>query len=240
MTVSNTTSTDVYLDTTATASTLHEATDITSNDLSAETPSSEDVGTKKGNNITNSTTNENIKEVSLDATTDMLPDETTRPSSPLPDATLHTNLQMPENIISTTHESKESEHVDLDTNEPVKPLDTERQEELTRNLTENTEIDTTQENVIGEITFTETDTTMSNTNDNKESRDILTLGDKPQGVSGMHPVETSSVISEPTEGGAIVELTPSTSISTSSSSFNKLTPITNKEETRLVKKNRLK
>ena len=240
LTVSNTTSTDVYPDTTATASTLHEATDITSNNLSAETLSSEDVGTKKENNITNSTTNENIMEVYLYATTDMLLDETMRPSSPLPDATLHTNLQMPENIISTTHESKESEHVDLDTNEPVKPLDTERQEELTTNLMENTEIDTTRENVIGEITFTETDTTMSNTNGNKESKDILTLGDIPQGVSGMHPVETSSVIPKPTEGGAVVELTPSTSISTSSSSFNKLTPITKKEETRFAKKNRLK
>ena len=72
---------------------------------------------------------------------------------------------------------------------------------------------------------------MSNINDNKESKDNLTLGDIPQGISGMHPVETESVISEPTEGGAVVELTPSMSISTSSSSFNKLTPITNKEET---------
>ena len=65
----------------------------------------------------------------------------------------------------------------------------------------------------------------------KESKDNLTLGDIPQGVSGMYPVETSSVISGPTEGEANVESTPSTSISTSSSSFNKLSPITNKEET---------
>ena len=55
--VSNTTSTDIYPDTTATASTLREATDTTDKDLSAETPSCEDVGTKKGNNITTSTTN---------------------------------------------------------------------------------------------------------------------------------------------------------------------------------------
>ena len=178
--------------------------------------------------------------MSLDATTDMLPDKTTRPSTPLPDANLHNNKQTPENIISTTHESKESKHVDLDTNEPVKPLDTEWQEEITTDLMENTEIDTTRETVIGEITFTETDTTMSNTNDNKESKDNLTLGDIPQGISDMHPVETSSVISEPTEEGAVVESTPSTSISTSLSSFNKLTPIMNKEETQLAKKNRLK
>ena len=240
LTISNTTSMDDYLDTTATASTLREATDVTSNDLSAETPSSKDVRTKIGNNITNSTINENIKEVSLDARTAMLPDETMHPSTPLPEANLHKNLQTPENIASTTHESKESEQVDLDTNEPVKLLDTERQEELTTDLTENTEIDTTQETVIGEITITETDTTMSNTNENKESNDNLTLGEIPQGISGMHPVETSSVISEPTEGGTVVESTPSTSISTSSSSFNKLTPITNKEETHLAKKNRLK
>ena len=143
LTVSNTTSTDIYLDTTATASTLHEATDITSNDLSTKTPSSEDVGTKKGNNITKSTTNENNKEVSLDATTDMLPDETMRPPTPLPGATLHNNLQMPDNIISTTHESKESKPLDLDSHEPVKPLDTEWQEEITTDLKENIEIGTT-------------------------------------------------------------------------------------------------
>ena len=240
LTISNTTSTDDYLDTSATASTLCEATDVTSNDLSANTPSSKDVGTKIGNNITNTTINENIKEMSLDATTAMIPDETTCPSTPLPEANLHKNLQTPENIASTTHESKESEHVDLDTNEPVKPLDTEWQEELIKDLMENTEIDTTRETVIGEITFTETDTTMSNTNENKESKDNLTLHDIPQGVSGTHPVETSSVISEPTDGGAVVELTPSTSISTGSSSFNKPTPIPNKEETFLAKKNRLK
>ena len=48
------------------------------------------------------------------------------------------------------------------------------------------------------------------------------------------------MISESTEGGAVVELTPSMSISTSLSSFNKLSPITDKEETRSAKKNRLK
>ena len=147
---------------------------------------------------------------------------------------------MPENITSTTHESKESDQADLDMNEPIKPLDTERQEEPTIDLMENTEIKTIRETVIGEITFTETDTTMSNINENKDSKDNLMLGDIPQGVSGMHPVETSSVISEPTDGEAVVDSTPSTSISTGSSSFNKPTPATNKEEIRLAQKNRLK
>ena len=64
LSVLNTTSTDVYRDNTATASTLCEATDTTNKVLSAEMPSSEDVGTKKGNKITTSSTNENNNEVS--------------------------------------------------------------------------------------------------------------------------------------------------------------------------------
>ena len=171
MTISSTTSTDGYPDTTATASTLREATDVTSNDLSAEIPSIKVVGTKLENNITNTTINENFEEVSPGTTTAVLPDETASPLTLLPEANLHKTLQMPENITSTTHESKESDQADLDTNEPIKLLDTERQEEPTTDLTENTEINTTQETVIGEITFTETDTTMSNINENKDSKD---------------------------------------------------------------------
>ena len=147
---------------------------------------------------------------------------------------------MPENITSTTYESKESDQADFDTKEPIKPLDTERQEELFTDLVENTKRNTTRETVISEITFTETDTTMSNINENKDSKDNLTLGDIPQGVSGMHPVETSSVISEPIDGETVADSTPSTSISTGLSSSNKPTLIMNKEETRLAKKNRLK
>ena len=205
LTISSTTSMDGYPDTTATASTLREATDVTSNDLSAKTPSSKDVGTKLENNITNTAINENLEEVSLGATTAVLLDETAHPLTLLPEANLHKTLQMPENITSTSRESKESDQADLDTNEPIKPLDTEQQEEPTTDLAENTEINTTRETVIGEITFTETDTTMSNINENKDSKDNLTLGDIPQGVSGMHPVETSSVISEPTDGEAVVD-----------------------------------
>ena len=94
--------------------------------------------------------------------------------------------------------------------------------------------------MIGEITYTETDTTLSNINENTDSKDNLTLGDIPQGVSGMHPLETSSVISEPIAGDTAANLTSSMSISTSSSSFNKPTLVTNKKETSLAKRNRLK
>ena len=60
--------------------------------------------------------------------------------------------------------------------------------------------------MIGEITYTETDTTLSNINENTDSKDNLTLGDIPQGVSGMHPLETSSVISEPIAGDTAANL----------------------------------
>ena len=90
--------------------------------------------------------------------------------------------------------------------------------------------------MIGEITYTETDTTLSNINENTDSKDNLTLGDIPQGVSGMRPFETSSVISEPMEGDTAANLTSSISISTSSLTFNKPTLVTNKKEISLAKK----
>ena len=73
---------------------------------------------------------------------------------------------------------------------------------------------------------------MNNTNDSKESKGSLIQGDIPQGISGMHPVETSSVISEPTEGGVAAEPTMTTLISTSLTSFNKLPPTMSEKETR--------
>ena len=56
----------------------------------------------------------------------------------------------------------------------------------------------------------------------------------------MHPVETSSVISEPTDRETVADLIPSMSISTGSSFSNKPTLGMNKEEILLAKKNRLK
>ena len=101
-------------------------------------------------------------------------------------------------------------------------------------------MDKMQEIVVGEITFTETDTTVNNTDESKEIKDHLTLGDMPQGVSSMQPLETSSVISEPTEGGAATELTTTMSTSSSSASSNKLPGTKTEEDTRWAKKNRLK
>ena len=76
MTASSTTSTDSYPDTAATASSLREATDINSNDLSADTPSNNAIGTKLENNTTNTTINEKLEGMSHGATTAVLPDET--------------------------------------------------------------------------------------------------------------------------------------------------------------------
>ena len=147
---------------------------------------------------------------------------------------------MPETINSTTHESNESGQAEPDIKEPIKLVDAEQQKEPTTALVENTETNITRETMIGEITYTETDSTLSNINKNTDSKDNLTLGDIPQGVSGMHPFDTSSVISEPIEGDMATNLTSCMSISTSSSSFNKPTHVTNKKETSLAKRNRLK
>ena len=215
----STISTDSYPDTTRTTSTLLEATDVTSSDPASDTPSNNAHGTKLGNKTTSTTINENLEEMSHGATSAVLPDETARPLTLLPETNLHMTLQMPENINSSTHESNESCQADL---------------------AENTETNTTRETVIGEITYTKTDTTLSNINENTDSKDNLTLGDIPQGVSGMRPFETSSVISEPMEGDTAANSTSSMSISTSSSSFNKPTLVTNKKEISLAKKNTLK
>ena len=68
MSVSSIISTDSYQDTTGTASTLREATDVTSNDPASDTPSNNANGTKLENKTTNTTINENIEEVSHGAT----------------------------------------------------------------------------------------------------------------------------------------------------------------------------
>ena len=47
---------------------------------------------------------------------------------------------------------------------------------------------------------------------NSDGKGNLTLEDMPLGVSGMQPIETSSVISEPVDGREL-DLTPTTSTS---------------------------
>ena len=69
-------STDGYPDTTGTASTLHEATDVTSNDPASDTPSNNTNGNKLENKTTDTTINENHEEMSHGATSAVLPDET--------------------------------------------------------------------------------------------------------------------------------------------------------------------
>ena len=111
LSVLNTTSTDMYPDTTATASTLHEPTDTPNEDISAKTLSSEDVDIKTKNNVTNKINND----VSLDATTEVLPDETMCPSSPLPEATM-------QNSNSNTNVRQESVQMELDSQDSTKQM----------------------------------------------------------------------------------------------------------------------
>ena len=154
----------------------------------------------------------------------VLPDETVQPSTP----SLET-LQMPKNIAPTTHDINESDHTKLDTKESIKQIGSEGLEELATHP---------RETVIGEITYTETDMTLSdNTIDNK---DILMLADIPHGVSSLHPLETSSVISEPDGGETSTDPTPSKSFLTGSSSTVNPTVVMNKKEANLENRNRLK
>ena len=76
MSASSIVSTDGYPDTTGTASTLHEATDITSSDPASDTPSNNTNGTKLENKTTSTTINENLDEMFHGATSAVLPDET--------------------------------------------------------------------------------------------------------------------------------------------------------------------
>ena len=176
--------------------------------------------------------------MSLEATAEVLHDVTTCPSSTSPKATIQNSLQLPENTNATTQDNNESERPELDYQQSAKPMnDNENQGESPSNSKDNSEINKMQELIVGEIAYTETDITINDTIDSKGN---LTLGDVSQGVSGMHPLETSRVISEPIEGGAVPESTMTTSISTSSTSSNKLPHTNTDEETRWAKKNKLK
>ena len=76
MSASSIISTDGYPDTTGTASTLREATDVTSSNPASDTPSNNASGTKLENKTTNTTINENLEEMSHGTTSAVLPDET--------------------------------------------------------------------------------------------------------------------------------------------------------------------
>ena len=220
LSVSNTTSTDVYPDTTATTTPLREETDTPNEDI----PTANEVVTNKtGKNRTD----ESKSDVFLVKRKEDLPDGMKCPSGPLPEATI-------KNTTSNLDERRDSIQVEVDSQDSSNSYDT-------------VETDKMQQILVGEITFTEKDTTLNNTDESKESKEIKDrpmLEDMSQGFSSMQPLETSSVISEPTEGGATTEPTTTTSTSSSSdSSNNRLATRSENEkgkDARWAKKNRLK
>ena len=166
----------------------------------------------------------------------MLPDET-EPASPkhtLPDTTTHDSL--------LTNESNNTDvnvtPSDMTVQEPFSemaqiPLDslenTETMDDI-KNASESnlSESEGAKEKIVGEITFTDLENT------NSDSKGNLTLDDMPLGVSGMHPLETSSVILDPTDRGV-----PEWTTTTSTISNN--LPDQNTEDTKhIAKKVRLK
>ena len=173
---------------------------------------------------------------------EVLPDDTTSVHKVLPDKTdINDTVNIAEQRLGAASIISTDSYPDTTrTTSTLREATDITSSEPTTAFAENTETNTTRETVIGEITYTETDTTLSNINENTDSKDNLTLGDIPQGVSGMRPFETSSVISEPMEGDTAANSTSSMSISTSSSSFNKPTLVMNKKEISLAKRNRLK
>ena len=71
--------------------------------------------------------------------------------------------------------------------------------------------ESTKEKIIGEITVTEPDS---------DSKGNLTLDDMPHGVSSMHAIETSSVISEPEEQSVLESTTTTSTNSNNKSKHN--------------------
>ena len=172
----------------------------------------------------------------LGATGEVLPDET-EPASPkhsLPDATNQDSLPINESNNTDVNVSPSDMTVQEPVSEPpqllLDPVETTATTNDIKNESESnlSESKGTKEKIVGEITFTDLENT------NSDSKGNLTLDDMPLGVSGMHPLETSSVISDPMDRPVLESTT------TTSTTSNNL-PDQNTEETKHIgKKARLK
>ena len=80
-------------------------------------------------------------------------------------------------------------------------------------ISKSDEREDTKEQIVGEIAFTDQENT------NFDSKGNLTIDEIPTGVAGMHPLETSSVISEPIDMG-VPEMTMTTSVTLNSSNLS--------------------
>ena len=203
-------STDDFPDTTVSAPTLPEATDTTSGVISNEsvmdTTSNLDNNLRTSDQTTTITKNGRDTGELLGTTGDVLPDKmlAVSPKNKLPEATIQdslpinesteTDLQVNPSEFTVTKLASELAKLTLDPLESTETMN-DIKNESDANLIED---EGTNEKIVGEITFTDPENT------NNDSKGNLTLDDMPLGVSGMHPLETSSVISEPIDGGVPV------------------------------------
>ena len=233
-------SSDVYPDTTTSGLTLPEAMDTTSDVLSnvsvKDTVSNLHDSQNTSEQTITFTENENPNEELPGTTVDVQPDKmlTVSPKSKLPEATIRdslTNTQSTDTDLpvnpgepnaSTTEGKLIQPTPDLaDSSETVNDIKNESDSNLN-------ESDGTKEKIVGEITFTDLE------NANSDSKGNLTIEDMLIGVSGMHPLETSSVISEPIDMG-VPEATTTTSLSSNNSNPSLPHHTTDKSKTKCKK-----
>ena len=209
-------SSDAYPDTTISAQALPETTDSTSGVVSTESAVDTTLNLDKTPHRSEQTRTGNL----LDAE-EVLPDETELETSKhtLPDTTAElmcvnrdvlpdeTNPENPKCSLpdATTHEGTNEGNVTLSNMTVQEPPSESAQPPLKPSDSIVSASEETKEKMVGEITLTGLENT------NSDSKGNLTLDDMPLGVSGMQPLETSSVISDPADGG-VPESIPTTSI----------------------------
>ena len=232
-------SSDAYPDTTISAQALPETTDSTSGVVSIESAVDTTLNLDTTPHMSEQTRTGNL----LDAE-EVLPDETELETSKhtLPDTTAElmcvngdvlpdeTNPENPKCSLpdATTHEGTNEGNVTLSNMTVQEPPSESAQPPLKPSDSIVSASEETKEKMVGEITLTGLENT------NSDSKGNLTLDDMPLGVSGMQPLETSSVISDPADGG-VPESIPTTSINS-----NNLTDQNIEDTKHIAKKARMK
>ena len=207
----STSSISVYPDTTPSAQTLPDVTEDTSGLVFTESAtnvmSNEDTTLEMPDQMIRGKLPEATENVQHDETetgisNQALPDRTVSDSTP----TRETDNKDGETITSISKTSEDTANKQL--NASVSLHDTTECALGTISETKPNLGDGSKEQIVGEITFTDLENTIDNSKDN------VMLGDMPSGVSEMHPLETSSMISDPLEG-CVPETTTTTTSTTS-------------------------
>ena len=144
---------------------------------------------------------------------------TVSPKSKLVEVTIGDNLTNTEFMDIDLPVSSDEPNTSTAKGEPVQPTSDSPENSETVNDIKNESIsnpnesEETKEQIVGEITFTDPENT------NSDSKGNLTIDEMPTGVSAMHLLETSSVISEPIDMG-VPETIPTTSVTLNSSNLS--------------------